>query len=137
MTARVSHKLSSLLSIFIYLTACAEIKTEKPKEIIVLGDRTYAPYEFIDGNRPAGLMVDLWTELWAKKTGIKVNYVLNDWNLSLEQAKISEVGAISSMIKDSEREKDFDFIRRIMVVEERIYFHKGKYTDLSSWRELV
>src|SRR6516165_7050238 len=92
---------------------------DRPKRIRVVGDRSYAPFEYLEGNEVKGLLVDLWKK-WSEKTGVEVNYLLDDWNLSQEKVKRGEAEAIGGIMPAPGREKYYDFVRVIMSIEEYV-----------------
>src|SRR5262249_20253332 len=99
---------------------------DRPKRIRVVGDRSYAPFEYLEGNEVKGLLVDLWKK-WSEKTGVEVNYLLDDWNLSQEKVKRGEAEAIGGIMPAPGRDKYYDFVRVIMSIEEYVYFKESMF----------
>lgn len=108
------------------LVSCGEAQVTKPKSIKVVGDITYAPYEYSEDGVSKGLLVDLWKK-WSEKTGIPAEYVLYDWEVAQQKVKSGEADAVGGMMKDEGREKDFDFIRPVMGLDEYVYYRESKF----------
>jgi ABC-type amino acid transport substrate-binding protein len=61
------------------------LKTQDTLFLAMYND--FAPFTFINAEgRPAGLFVDIW-QLWAKKTGKKIEFVTGNWKDSLNSLK--------------------------------------------------
>ena len=61
------------------------LKTQDTLFVAMYND--FAPFTFINAEgRPAGLFVDIW-QLWAKKTGKKIEFVAGNWKDSLNSLK--------------------------------------------------
>ncbi len=95
-----------------------------PKQIIVVGDKSYAPFEFLDAaGKSSGIFVDIW-KLWSKKTGVKVNYKVMEWEKALSMVKEGKADAIGGMFYSKERAKFFDFSIPYLRMDTRIFFYK-------------
>ncbi|WP_459890602.1 PAS domain S-box protein [Desulfothermus okinawensis] len=94
------------------------------KTITVVGDQSYAPFEFKDAKgKPRGIFVDIW-KLWEKKTNIKVQYRLMKWKDALEGVKKGKYDVVGGIFYSKERDKFFDFSIPYTQIDTRIFFHK-------------
>ncbi|SDN22906.1 PAS domain S-box-containing protein [Desulfonauticus submarinus] len=94
------------------------------QKIVVVGDKNYAPFEFLDANNiPQGISVDIW-KLWSKKTGIKVEYRLMEWNKALEAVKNGEADVVGGIFYSKKRNKFFDFSNPYFSIDTRVFFSK-------------
>ncbi len=95
-----------------------------PKKIIVVGDRSYPPFEFLDSKgKPTGIFVDIW-KLWAKKTNITVDYRLMVWENALEMVKKGKADVVGGIFFSKQRAKFFDFSKPYMKINTRIFYNK-------------
>ncbi len=73
----------------------------------MVGDQSYAPFEFKDAKgKPRGIFVDIW-KLWEKKTNIKVQYRLMKWKDALEGVKKGKYDVVGGIFYSKERDKFF------------------------------
>jgi len=123
---------------FLGCSAFAREDNTPPKRIRVVGDRTYAPYEYLEDGKPKGLLVDLWTK-WSEKTGVEMSYLLDDWKESQEKVKRGEAEAVGGIMRDAEREKYYDFIRPVMTIDEFVFYREAdvKGAKFSDFADLV
>ena len=128
---------AALLIAAFSLAACGKSDSGKPKSIKVVGDRSYAPYEFLEGGASTGLLVDLWKK-WAERTGIRVDYELDAWEKSQDKVKRGEAEVIGGIMEDDERHQYFDFVRNIMTIDEFVFFRSTSYpgADFSDFDQL-
>lgn len=109
------------------------------KTLVVVGDKSYAPFEFLDDkNKPRGIFIDYW-RLWSKKTGIKVDHRLLDWPDAQKAVLTGEADVISGFFYSEEREKKYDFSAIYYEMKTHIFFHNSIYglqglEDLSGFR---
>ena len=109
------------------------------KALVVVGDRSYAPFESQSKDGEAfGIFVDIW-RLWSQKTGIPVEYRVMDWADALNAVRSGKADAIGGMSYSAERDKDFDYSDSYYEIQAHIFFHKNIYglsglKDLSGFR---
>ncbi|WP_461834187.1 PAS domain S-box protein [Desulfothermus sp.] len=95
------------------------------KTIIVVGDESYAPFEFKDAKGNArGIFVDIW-RLWEKKTNVKVIYKLMKWKDALKGVKTGKYDVVGGIFYSKERDNFFDFTNPYIQIDTRIFFHKN------------
>ena len=77
--------------------AARQAPAEERRTIVVVGDKTYAPIEFLgpDG-RPRGVAVDMW-RLWSQKTGVAIDYRLVDWAQAIEMVRQRRADVVSGL----------------------------------------
>jgi two-component system sensor histidine kinase/response regulator len=79
-----------------------------------------APYQFMNAEgQPDGFLVDLWKE-WSDRTGIKVEFVLSDWNATLENIKTGITDGHTGLFYDASRADLMDFASKQYL--SKVYF---------------
>ncbi|MBF0477262.1 MAG: transporter substrate-binding domain-containing protein, partial [Deltaproteobacteria bacterium] len=105
----------------------ASASAEEPKRIVVVGDRSYAPFEFIGATgQPQGIFVDIY-RLWSEKTGVEVAYRLMTWEEVLNRLKEGRADVIGGIFPSSEREKLYDFSIPYYEIPVNIFFRNNIY----------
>lgn len=106
-----------------------------PKEITVACSKDSFPFHFVDekGN-VSGITIDYWN-LWSKKTGIKVKFLVSDWNTSLENVKDRKADAHAGCFYTSERDSYMDYAFPISETEAHI-FYNSKLQGISELKDL-
>jgi len=118
-------------------SACSR-NGEKPEKIIVVGDKSYTPFEYLDINgAPQGISVDVW-RLWEQKTGIEVDYRLYDWSDALALIDSGKADAISGFFYSRERTQKYLYSKPYFQVDTHIFFASAlsgirTLDDLSYW----
>lgn len=98
-------------------------ETSSPTKIRVVMDDNYPPYIMREAdNSLTGYLVDLW-QLWATKTGIKVEIIAQDWNLAQQTMKNGGADVIDTISRTPSRELVLDFSRPYAVLSVAIYAH--------------
>jgi PAS domain S-box-containing protein len=94
------------------------------KTLIIVGDRSYAPFEFLSSEGQArGIFVDIW-RLWSRKTGIPVEYRLMEWSRALEAVQAGKADAVGGMAYSQERAQVFGYSPSYYEVAANIFFHR-------------
>lgn len=116
-------KILILSVFFIFLSSIYFFKPlEKPLE--VLGDFSYAPFEFLnEKGESEGILIDIW-KLWSKKTGLEADYFLMPWKDSLSAVIVGEGDILGGIFSSPEREVDYDFSVPFFEITTSIFFHK-------------
>lgn len=79
-----------------------------------------APYQFMNKDgEPDGFLVDLWKE-WSEQTGIEVEFVLSDWNTSLENIRAGKTDGHTGLFYDAGRAGFMDFASKQYL--SKVYF---------------
>jgi len=82
-----------------------EISWIKNNPVITVGNEyDWPPFDFYKEGEAMGLGVD-YTNIIAKKTGLKVRFVQDSWESLLERFKKGEISVLHSVYKTPEREK--------------------------------
>ena len=94
------------------------------QRIIVADDTTYAPYVFLDANgEPAGITIDIW-KLWSKKTGVKVDFRLMQWDTVLDAVRGAQVDAVGGIFSTPERQRLLSFASPYVSMTTSVFFQK-------------
>lgn len=100
--------LPSRATALIALATCLVPPAVAESKLIVFGDRSIPPYEFLQDGEPQGAVVDL-TWAVAERMGRKPEIVLQSWKQSQAALLNGEGHVLSFMTRTKEREKTFDF----------------------------
>ncbi|MBU5637635.1 transporter substrate-binding domain-containing protein [Geomonas sp. Red69] len=93
--------------------------------VIVGGDRSYPPYEFLDkDDRPSGYNVEL-TRAVARVMGLKVEIRLGAWSERRQDLVRGDVDLLEGMSYSDERAKSVDFSPPHTIVHHSIFARKG------------
>lgn len=94
------------------------------RPLVVVDDRAYPPFAFLDGNGQAqGITIDLW-RLWSRHTGVPVEFRLLPWDDALAAVKTGQADALGGCFQTPAREQDFAFVRFGVDIPTGIFFHK-------------
>jgi polar amino acid transport system substrate-binding protein len=110
--------------------------------VVVGGDRSYPPYEFLDASgKPAGFNVEL-TRAIARIMGLRVEVRLGPWSEMRRRLEAGEVDALAGMVFSEERARSFRFTPPTTFVAESIFGRRGApralgYDDLRGKEVLV
>lgn len=95
-----------------------------PRAITVVLDDNYPPFIFRDERGALiGQLKDTW-DLWAAKTGIKVNLRAMDWGQAIKTMSEGGADVIDTMFRTSARERLFDFSAPYATIEVPLLFHR-------------
>lgn len=96
------------------------------KTIIVRGDHSYPPYEFINENgEPDGFNVELFREI-AKELGINYTLELGPWSQVREELENGEIDVLLGLMVSPERAKKMQFGVPHSVMTHGIFTHVDK-----------
>lgn len=88
-----------------------------PPVLVVHGDRSLVPYEFLDGSAARGLNVDLFTAL-AHELGVGLDYRLGEWGISQSAVRDEALGdVLPPIVPTPAREVYFSFTRTVWALE--------------------
>ncbi len=109
---------------------------EAPSKIVVVDDKAYPPFAFLDpqGN-PRGVTIDIWN-LWSQRTGIPVEFQLMDWDAALEAVLQGRADAVGGLVCAPEREPLFDPINENIETASSIFFQEG-ISGIKGYEDLV
>jgi len=80
-----------------------------PRVVRVVGDNNYPPYLFLGADgQPEGYIVDLW-KLWAKKTGIHVDFEPMQWSDALKAMNNGDADVIEMIFRTPARDQLYTF----------------------------
>ncbi|MFL5262857.1 MAG: transporter substrate-binding domain-containing protein [Anaeromyxobacteraceae bacterium] len=103
--------------------ARAQPLEDDPQQAIVVvgGDRSYPPYEFIDASgKPAGFNVEL-TRAIARTVGLRVDIRLGRWDEMRRRLGAGELDALAGMSFSEERARDIRFTPPTTLVAHSIF----------------
>ncbi|WP_315980397.1 transporter substrate-binding domain-containing protein [Aliamphritea spongicola] len=94
--------------------------------IIIGGDYSYPPYEFIDEKgQPSGYNVEL-TQAIAEVMGMKIEFRMDEWSLVRDALQNGEIDALQGMVSSAERGKQFLFSPPHAIVHQSIFARRGE-----------
>ncbi|WP_206484360.1 transporter substrate-binding domain-containing protein [Thalassotalea sp. G2M2-11] len=87
----------------------AQPVTADKKVYTIAVNQTSYPYHFAnEKGEVEGIMVDLW-RLWAKKQQVKIEFVVLNWQQTLDQVKDKRIDIHAGLAKTEERSQYFNF----------------------------
>jgi polar amino acid transport system substrate-binding protein len=103
-----------------------------PRQVIIVGgDKSYPPFEFLDkAGQPAGFDVEL-TQAIAEVMGLPVEIHLGDWNEMRQGLETGSVDAMEGVSLSAERNKVFDYSIPHCIVRQSIFARRGSPQVLS------
>lgn len=105
--------------------AGAQSRGSEDSLIIVGGDRSYPPYEFLDSDgKPAGFNVDL-THAIAEVMGMKVEIRLGAWSEMRRGVESGTIHVLQGISYSDQRAELFDFSPAHSIVHHAIYARRG------------
>lgn len=110
--------------------------------LVVGGDRSYPPYEFLDADgRPAGYNVEL-TRAIARVMGLKVEIRLGRWADMRQALETGEIDALEGISYSEERARQVEFTPPHTIVHHAIFARRGSapassFADLKGKEVLV
>ena len=126
MTARslTLRILASLLSLSTP-AASAQVDAGANRTVVVGGDRSYPPYEFLgeDGN-PAGYNVEL-TRAIARTMGLRVDIRLGEWAAMRRALEAGQIDALQGMSFSESRARVLEFTPPHTIVHHSIFARRG------------
>ena len=103
--------------------------------IVIGGDRSYPPYEFLDKDgKPAGFNVELSNAI-AEVMGMTVEVRLGAWSGMRRAVEAGTIHALQGISYSEDRAKEFDFCPPHAIVHHGIYARRGS-PSVSSLDEL-
>ena len=124
------------LAIFIDIdSAPVYSQQKKPADRLVIAiSSDFKPYSFLNSTgKPAGLFVDIW-QLWSRKTGNKIEFVVSDWKTSVENLKSGKADIHSGLASLPERAAWLSSAKKLYDVETALFYpvRLGKIRDINS-----
>lgn len=96
-----------------------------PREIVVASSNENYPFHFADVNgNPAGINIDFWN-LWSEKTGVKVKYLMSDWETSLRNMKEKKADVHAGCFYTEERDSYLEYGTAITEAETHLFYHSS------------
>ncbi len=94
----------------------------QPKEITIACSQDNYPFHFAgEDGKAAGITIDFWN-LWSKKTGIKVNYLISDWETTLRNMKDQKADIHAGCFYTNERDTYMEYGFPIVEAETHIFY---------------
>jgi PAS domain S-box-containing protein len=110
----------------------------RPK-IIVGGDHSNPPYEFLENGKPTGFNIELMKAV-ADAEGLEVEFRLGPWGEVRRQLEQGKIDALAGMYYSPERNRLFDFSVPHTMVTSAIFVRKGspvRSIDDIKWKEII
>ena len=98
-----------------------------PAPIVVYGDQTFAPYEFLDNGVAKGINVELFREL-ARRLGRPIEHRLGEWSASQAAVLAGQGDVLPPIAKTAERVQNFNFTQRLWFLDYSLF---GRQADLA------
>ena len=106
------------------------------KKIVVASSAGTAPFEYVDENgSPVGMFVDFW-KLWAKNTGIDVEFRPAAWGRTLDLVRDGEADVHAGLFYSKERDAYLDYAAPLYRITTHFFYHKSIY-GLNALEDLI
>lgn len=93
----------------LYVKWFAALELPQRQRLIIGGDDSFPPYEYLDERGfPTGFVTEL-TRAIAQEVGLDIEIRLGPWSQVLRQLELGEIDAIQGMFYSPERDQLFDF----------------------------
>ncbi|MDA0118913.1 transporter substrate-binding domain-containing diguanylate cyclase [Vibrio sp. T11.5] len=101
-------------------TADAEQQTLK-----VANSKAWKPFSYINNDgEPDGILIDLWRE-YGQRNQIKIEFVLMDWNESLQAVKSNQADVHAGLLWSEPRDQFLDFGDALINIETQLYYSQS------------
>jgi polar amino acid transport system substrate-binding protein len=120
----------------------ASVKVREAKTIIVGGDRSYPPYEFLDKDGlPSGYNVEL-TRAIGRVMGLQVEFRLEHWADAKRSLDLKQIDVLQGIVYSEERAKELEFTPPHTFIHQSLFARKGSppansFHDLQGKRVLM
>ena len=95
----------------------------QPERISVVYCRDCTPFQFQgEDSNPAGMIMDHW-KLWAKKTGIKIDYQPASWEDTLAMMKVGKVDAHAGLFYNKTRDQYLSYGPALSKTDTHLFYH--------------
>lgn len=100
----------------------ANQEDEITKPLRVTNSKAWIPFSYEGKNgEPKGILIDFWKE-YGKRTGREIEFILTDWNESIDLLKRGEADVHAGMLWSEKREAMFDFADTFTSITTHLYF---------------
>lgn len=111
-----------LSCMFITPSISANQDEEISKPLRVTNSKAWIPFSYQGKNgEPKGILIDFWKE-YGKRTGREIEFILTDWNESIDLLKRGEADVHAGMLWSEKREAMFDFADTFTSITTHLYF---------------
>lgn len=115
---------ASLLLVWLSICPMAHAHKSESHSLIVANSKAWKPFSYLspDGE-PKGILIDFWKE-YAANNQIDVQFLLLDWDASLQAVKEGKADFHGGLVYSPERAKYMDFGAVIMPIQTKLYVNK-------------
>ncbi|MDN3611794.1 sensor domain-containing diguanylate cyclase [Vibrio ostreicida] len=107
------------------MVSAAAAKVADPTPLVVTNSKAWKPFSYLDDrNQPAGILVDYWKE-YARINNVEVEFLLLDWNESLEAVKSGRADLHAGLLWSEQRDSFFDYTPSIMTIDTQMYISQS------------
>jgi signal transduction histidine kinase/ActR/RegA family two-component response regulator/HPt (histidine-containing phosphotransfer) domain-containing protein len=93
--------------------------------IVIYGDRSLPPYEFLEDGQPAGMTIDMWREI-GRVLDRPVDIRLGDWAASQQRVLAGDGDVLPPLAPTAKRAVDFDFTQPIFEVTFTLFVREAE-----------
>lgn len=107
------------MCMLLFLTSFASASNKQT--LIVTNSKAWKPFSYInEEGEPAGILVDYWNE-YGLKNNQNIEFLLLDWNDSLEAVRSGRADVHSGLLWSETRESFLDYNAPIMSIDTQLY----------------
>src|SRR5512133_792713 len=108
--ARRRHIILVIISVlFCCLVLPETAVTREARRFVAAASAQSPPFSYLDRNhQPQGILIDFWN-LWAKKSGVEISFVLTSFEKSIDLVKSGEADFHCGIFSSAQRSQYLDF----------------------------
>ncbi|WP_341663647.1 sensor domain-containing diguanylate cyclase [Vibrio sp.] len=92
--------------------------------MIIANSKAWKPFSYLDDNQqPTGILIDYW-KLFAKHNNVEVEFLLLDWNDSLEAVRTGKADVHAGLLFSEQRDAYLDYTPSIITIDTQMYINR-------------
>ncbi|TMX31483.1 sensor domain-containing diguanylate cyclase [Vibrio sp. Hep-1b-8] len=120
------------ISVLVLVSFTSWGQAESPQKLVVANSKAWKPFSFINQEgQPDGILIEYWQE-FGHKNNIDVEFLLLDWQSSLEAVKDGRADVHAGLLWSEGRDSYLDFTAGIMSIDTQLFIsqeHIGSSLD--------
>ena len=116
----------SLLNITLLFSpvSVANQENKESRTLIVTNSKAWKPFSYLDDDQqPAGILIDYWQQ-FAKHNNVEIEFLLLDWNDSLEAVRTGKADVHAGLLWSEGREAYLDYTPEIITIDTQMYINR-------------
>ncbi|RTZ17527.1 sensor domain-containing diguanylate cyclase [Vibrio aquaticus] len=111
----------TLTILLFFFSAFAHVQEPSSQTLVIANSKAWKPFSFINNEGKAdGILIDYWKE-YGRKNNIKVEFLLLDWQSSLDAVKDGRADLHAGLLWSENRDTYLDYAPVIMSIDTQFY----------------